>query len=145
MKRSEILDEAKRIVCGEREEQYGGPEDNFKLIGRLWTEYISAVYSQGRNLGPAEVADMMILLKIARNVTGEKLDNYIDVCGYAACGGEVRFGKKNTDEDEEAWAEWAKKLPGQFLKKNDCEASDEIFGMVQRAVDAYSEAKKEEG
>lgn len=90
--RPEILDEAKKIVCGEREQQYGGPEDNFKLIARLWSEYIAALYSQGKNLGPAEVADMMILLKVARNTTGAKLDNWIDICGYAACGGEIQFG-----------------------------------------------------
>lgn len=33
---------------------------------------------------------MMILMKVARNASGVyKDDNYIDICGYAALGGEI--------------------------------------------------------
>lgn len=35
MKRSEILEAARRCVCGEREQDYGTPEDSFGLIGQL--------------------------------------------------------------------------------------------------------------
>ena len=33
MKRAEILEEARKCVCGEREQEYGTPENNFTLIG----------------------------------------------------------------------------------------------------------------
>lgn len=36
MKRSEILEAARRCVCGEREQDYGTPENNFETIGLLW-------------------------------------------------------------------------------------------------------------
>ena len=93
MTRAQILDEAKGIVTGKRDEQYGHPEDNFALIASLWTTYTNARYEYGNALTPQNVANMMILLKVARNATGRgKDDNYIDIAGYAACGGELLGG-----------------------------------------------------
>ena len=37
MKRAEILDKAKQCVCGQREKEYGSPEDNFLTIAKLWS------------------------------------------------------------------------------------------------------------
>ena len=39
MKRAEILEQARKCVCGEREREYGRPENNFALIGKLWEAY----------------------------------------------------------------------------------------------------------
>ena len=84
MTRAEILEQAKQIVCTDREETYGEPENNFSLIAALWSTYIS------REISPEDVAMMMVLLKIARIKTGKhKADNYIDLCGYASCAGEL--------------------------------------------------------
>ena len=39
----------------------------------------------------SDVANMMILLKIARGANGKpKADTWIDIAGYAACGGELQ-------------------------------------------------------
>ena len=38
MKRDEILESAKVCVCGEREQDYGSPENSFGLIARLWDD-----------------------------------------------------------------------------------------------------------
>ena len=35
MKRAEILEAARACVCGERERDYGTPENNFETIGLL--------------------------------------------------------------------------------------------------------------
>ena len=40
MTRSEILRAAEVCVCGQREEDYGTPEDSFRVIGELWETYI---------------------------------------------------------------------------------------------------------
>lgn len=40
MTRKEILEAAAACVCGDREEDYGTPEDNFRLIADLWSVYI---------------------------------------------------------------------------------------------------------
>lgn len=37
-----------------------------------------------------DVAAMMVMFKMARVATGQnKVDNWIDAAGYAACGGEI--------------------------------------------------------
>jgi hypothetical protein len=84
--RKHILSEAERCVCTDREEQYGSPENSFYKISKLWNAYL------GDNITDAhDVAIMMALLKIARISTGQvKLDNYIDLAGYAACAGELK-------------------------------------------------------
>lgn len=89
MKRAEILEAARVCVCGEREQDYGSPEDNFALIAKLWTVYMSHAIS------PKDVAIMMALLKIARIKTGNvnKADSYIDLAGYAACAGEITMAE----------------------------------------------------
>lgn len=96
MKRTEILDAAQNIVNGERDQQYGTPEDSFEVIAELWQSYIRAscvkVGSVVRIL-PEDVAAMMALLKNARISTGQsKADNWVDLAGYAACGGEIQTG-----------------------------------------------------
>lgn len=94
MTRAEILDKAKACVCGQREEDYGSPEDNFRLIAGLWAAYLTRTsVSPGCtvDVGPKDVAMMMALLKIARiagSFEGGTADSYIDLAGYAACGGE---------------------------------------------------------
>ena len=93
MTRSEILDAARSIVTGEREKQYGKPEDNFATIGKLWEIYLSGRCVGGDadiSINPEDVAMMMALLKIARIKTGVgTVDSFIDLAGYAACAGEI--------------------------------------------------------
>ena len=84
MKRPEILEAAQRCVCGDREQDYGSPENNFKRIANLWSAYLQ------HHITPKDVAVMLALLKIARIASGHaKEDNWIDLAGYAACGGEI--------------------------------------------------------
>lgn len=83
MKRAEILEQARKCVCGEREREYGRPENNFALIGKLWEAYTGMHYSA------KDVAMMLALLKVARIKTGVKGDSYVDLAGYAACAGEI--------------------------------------------------------
>lgn len=83
MLREDILNEAIKCVCTDRESQYGSPEDSFNQIAKLWTAYTGAPYTAH------DVAVMMALLKIARIKTGRyKADSYIDAAGYIACAAE---------------------------------------------------------
>ena len=83
-KRVEVLNKAKEIIIGNREQQHGSPEDSFNLIAKFWSAYLD------KDISPMNVGDMMILLKIARCKTGgHKEDNYIDIAGYAACTAEI--------------------------------------------------------
>lgn len=93
MTRKEILEAAERRVCGSREEDYGSPENNFGIIADLWTLYIKEkCVSPGTDVcvNADDVANLMVLLKIARIATGVGTDDsYVDLAGYAACGGEI--------------------------------------------------------
>lgn len=92
MKRPEILDKAKMCVCGQRENEYGSPENNFARIASLWSAYKDVEFTAN------DVAMMMALLKIARIQSGTATeDSFVDLAGYAACGGEIMTdAKKNT-------------------------------------------------
>lgn len=85
MNRKEILNKAESIINGEREGAYGKPEDSFDRIAQLWSVYLN------HDISSVDVANMMVLLKVARNAGGVyKDDNWIDICGYAALGGEIQ-------------------------------------------------------
>lgn len=80
--REKLLEKAKRIVCGDRDRQYGHPEDAFRVIAEMWTSYLGSEITAGN------VCDMMVLFKVARNSYKQKRDNLIDIAGYAACAAE---------------------------------------------------------
>lgn len=96
MKRSELLDEAKRCVCGQRQQDYGQIEDNFNCIARLWSIYKDVQFSA------KDVAMMMALLKVARIKTGNAEDSFVDLAGYAACAAEIVTHGQAAEEKENA-------------------------------------------
>lgn len=82
--RGAILREAETIINGERQGQYGNPEDSFRLIAGFWSAYL------GCTVSPRQVAEMMVLLKVARQRSGKgKRDNLVDICGYAALAADM--------------------------------------------------------
>lgn len=84
MTRKEILAKAEQCVNGDRENDYGSPENNFGTIAALWTIYL------GKVITPVDVAMLMSLLKISRIKNGGGSgDSFVDLAGYAACGGEL--------------------------------------------------------
>lgn len=90
--REDILKAAQSCVCGDREQDYGSPERNFETIAGLWNAYLGV--HPGTPLDPKDVAAMLALLKIARIASGHaKADNWVDLAGYAACGGEIEAGQ----------------------------------------------------
>jgi len=87
MNRSEILDTAKQYVTVDRAATHGESEQNFNLIARYWTAHLDTIITA------EDVAIMMTLFKLARakgNVRNP--ENWIDGCGYLACGGEIATG-----------------------------------------------------
>ena len=84
MNRSDILDTAKVYVTKDRAADHGDMEDNFATIAAFWTTYL------GTPVTPHDVAAMMNLLKVARiRQNPGHDDNWVDACGYMACGGEI--------------------------------------------------------
>ena len=84
--RKRVLSEAEKCVCGQREQDYGTPEDSFRKIGTFWTAYLNYAVK----IDAEDVAAMMALLKIARiSENPQHMDSWVDGCGYFSCGGEI--------------------------------------------------------
>lgn len=88
--RKRVLKEAEKCVCGQREQDYGTPDDSFQKIVALWTAYLSQKSIVDTVFSAYDVAVMMALLKIARiSENPQHMDSWVDLAGYAACGGEI--------------------------------------------------------
>lgn len=73
-----ILDEAKTIVYGDREQTYGHPNINFERIAALWSVILE------KPITLEQVGWCMIATKMARDMQVKKRDNLVDTAGYAA-------------------------------------------------------------
>lgn len=95
--RQTILSEADKIINGERQDQYGAPENSFKIIADYWTVFLQARFPQLEDeLGPEDVAEMMTLFKMARMLGQQQSrDNYLDAIGYLAIAADrlIDWGK----------------------------------------------------
>ena len=80
--RFSILDEAKKSV-ETKEKSYSSPLVNMQRIALLWTIHLE------HPITPEQVADCMILVKLARSRNKYKKDNQIDIAGYAQVKEEV--------------------------------------------------------
>ena len=84
MNRTKILQDAMQAVTVDRAATHGKPEDTFSAIAALWSARL------GQTITPAQVCIMLIDLKTARawGNPGHG-DNWVDMAGYSACGGEL--------------------------------------------------------
>lgn len=103
MNRKEFLQKAIQTVCHDRNNQYGEPEQSFDTISEFWTTYLQGVgvIPKDKVITKSMASDMMVLLKIARNISNPKEDNYIDACGYAAIAGELQFPDDKVKDKKE--------------------------------------------
>jgi|TARA_R110000824_G_scaffold3527_4_gene16754 hypothetical protein len=83
MKRDEILETAKELINGPRATAYGEAFDNHERISILWSVLLE------KDISVSQVYQCMVAVKLARLiVTPEHEDSWVDICGYAALGGE---------------------------------------------------------
>lgn len=81
-----ILEEAQRLVHGERGESYGPPTEDFTRCGRIWGALLDKWrHSDQPDVPPELVALCMAGLKLNREVYHPKRDNRVDLAGYAEC------------------------------------------------------------
>ena len=84
MNRSEILGTAKSLVTKDRNATHGEPENSFGAIASIWSARL------GVTITPAQACIMLVDLKTCRAWSNPAhADNWIDMCGYGACGGEL--------------------------------------------------------
>lgn len=82
--RAAILDAARQAVMVDRAATHGAVERSFGTIADLWSARL------GVAITAAQVAIMLIDLKTVRAWGNPAhADNWVDMAGYAACGGEI--------------------------------------------------------
>lgn len=89
-KAADLCQKAADLVGGDREESHGPKERNYENVARLWQAYLEVRRDPMAPLDSLDTLHMMVLLKVARTQLGSfNLDDYVDMVGYGACGGEV--------------------------------------------------------
>lgn len=84
MTRAAILATAREAVTKDRAATHGDLESSFGQIAAIWSVRL------GVTVTPAQVAIMMVDLKTVRAWGNPgHADNWVDIAGYAACGGEL--------------------------------------------------------
>lgn len=84
-RRHEALAEVERIVCGDRDMQYGAPEDSFARMAAI-ANVVLAPYL-AKPLDERAIAALYASGKLARLARDlEHRDSWIDLAGYGVCG-----------------------------------------------------------
>lgn len=100
-----IMQTAILAVTGDRPNAYGDAITNHEAIAALWSTYLNTKFGVAIDLSAADAAQLMVLFKIARTISGDPthVDHYVDQVGYSAlaarCAGAdpspIRVGKEN--------------------------------------------------
>lgn len=71
------LEEAKKIVYNDRQEQYGDPLPSARRTAKMWSAIL------GMDVTPQQVILCMVAMKISREVANHHADHVVDIAGYA--------------------------------------------------------------
>lgn len=104
-----LIIEAADTIINKRPGVHGGAENSFRMIGEMWGVYLghkNAVRTGNAepvNVGPEDVAMMMVLMKQCRAVYGDPAnrDNFVDQIGYAALAGMIQLPSAPIITDKE--------------------------------------------
>jgi nucleoside 2-deoxyribosyltransferase len=80
MRDESVLQEAQRLVHGERQASYSHPADDYARTGRIWGAILGIA-----DIDPRICCLMMAAVKISRETHKHKRDNLVDLAGYAEC------------------------------------------------------------
>ncbi len=80
-----VLEEAQRLVTGDRGDAYGHPLDDFSRTAALWTALLADKLLPGAEITAQDAIRCMIAVKLSRDVNAPKRDNRTDIAGYALC------------------------------------------------------------
>lgn len=88
---SELLKEADRIVNSDRQRTYGHPITHHTATAAMWSAYLTRVNDEHEVIvRPQDVSILMVLDKASRIGGGDKVDNALDIAGYAQVHAKVR-------------------------------------------------------
>ena len=85
-KQESVLQEAQKILHGDRDADYGDPVENFKNISKI-AKFL------GVEISPAGCCKVMLAVKIAREGYKSKRDNLVDFAAYADILNQIKEDK----------------------------------------------------
>lgn len=86
--RAHVLNEARDLITGDRNNQYGPPTQDFSRTAAALTA-LGYRGPGGRDLAAHDVAILVGVVKLSRLMwEPTKRDSWVDLAGYAACGWE---------------------------------------------------------
>jgi len=88
IKGDDVLLEAYKLTTGDRQNQYGSPDQDFARTATMWSAL------KGVSFTTEDVASFLICVKLSRNTHQGKRDNWVDIAGYARCGDLCRQEKE---------------------------------------------------
>jgi|TARA_B110000091_G_scaffold72968_1_gene80417 hypothetical protein len=96
--REQILAEA-HVAVSQRGRSYGDPEDNFERIANVWNALTEN--RPGVKFDAAWVAILLSALKLVRlSSETSHHDSWVDLAGYASCGGEIGIAARGSEEPQ---------------------------------------------
>ena len=99
----DLLKEARELIGGDRQTDYGDKLKNHQNIADFWSIFLK------KKITAHDVAICMALVKVARLMNQHKKDSYIDMAAYACIAGEIEarserkinpLNQKGRDEEE---------------------------------------------
>lgn len=86
MTKETVLQEAQRLVHGDRNSSYGHPLDNHSTTAAMMTAFLRRKYNldDTLTLDAEDVCMFNVLQKCSRQANAPKRDNLVDIAGYVA-------------------------------------------------------------
>lgn len=98
--RAAVLDDAKAAICGDRNNTYGEPTQDFSRTAGV----LNALGYRGPDNQPLQPHDVAVIIsgvKLSRLMwSPEHRDSWVDLAGYAACGYECVVADQDTNNGE---------------------------------------------
>lgn len=100
-KKENILQEADRLVGGDRQKDYGHPYHDFAKTAKLWSVVLGDILKPGKEVTREQVALCMVMVKMSRQLNRPKRDNIVDGAGYLRTLEMIQdFEDELTDEED---------------------------------------------
>lgn len=81
-----LVGEARRLLAGDRQQEYGDAADTHRRIAQMW----NAIVPQGARFRAVDVALAMIAVKLVRaSKNPQHTDSWVDIVGYAQIGADL--------------------------------------------------------
>lgn len=96
--REAVLEDAKKLITGDRNISYGPPTRDFQRSADMMTALFSDKLKDGERFKASDVSWIITLVKASRAQHSPKRDNYVDGAGYMGCGWECEVEEQKKAE-----------------------------------------------